>query len=483
MANLLTPPHGGRPLTRRTLLRAISVALAGGVPTFAGADAGGPRPKRRDFLRAIERGDLPAVRRMLSLDATLAATRDGGGRSAYVISRLAGETSIAALIREQGIELDIVEAALAGDWDRMEALAAANPGLVNRAHPIGGNLLYAGAIGGGSGLYRLRALGADSNGRPDGGSGFTPARGALAAASALDAWLGAVDVLGNGGEVNAKQARGDSVLHAAVARLDTRLVRLAVRKGADLAAEDADGRTAFDLAKDLDWPSGQAMLENPEQIARDYRGSRLAFTADRKPFVLDPLEDVPQALQSEITGVSHFNPERVAELLQGDARLVHAVSTDAELAIEACGHTGHRDNIRRHLDHGAPLSLPTALSLGDLDHARWLLEADPRLVNERGPHDLPVTWYVAIGADDTAALELLIEFGADVEQESAGETALHHAAFRNRPQVAAALLDLGADPGAVGHRQDPAGATPYTLAERRDSKDVLELFRARGIEG
>jgi ankyrin repeat protein len=44
-------------------------------------------------------------------------------------------------------------------------------------------------------------------------------------------------------------------------------------------------------------------------------------------------------------------------------------------------------------------------------------------------------------------------------------TALHHAAAKNRPQIVALLLDLGADPNAV----DATGATPLTTAAQEDS--------------
>ena len=83
--------------------------------------------------------------------------------------------------------------------------------------------------------------------------------------------------------------------------------------------------------------------------------------------------------------------------LAADPLATFSFSTDAELAIEACGHTGNRPIIRLHLDHGAPLSLPTAISLGDLDHARFLLQEDPLRVHERGPHDFALLWYASIG--------------------------------------------------------------------------------------
>ena len=482
-------------MDRRTVLALLGAASTGSLvgpglalgappaPGESGADgASASRDLGHLFLRAVREGDLPAVLAMLDADATLASEKDDSGRSAYILARLGGHRDVASALFERGIELDIAEAVLAGDWDRVDELAADNPAIMNEAHPIGGNPLYASAIGGGVRMFHIRKLGADSNGRPEGGSGFTPARAAMNCADPLDAWLGAIDVLSNGGDVNAPQAGGDTVLHGAVRARDQRLVRLAMRKGADLSARDIAGRTATDLAGGLAWAAGAELLSRHAEVPRDNRGSRLAFTADRVPFSLQNIDDVPRDLQGETTSMSHFNVPRVRELLAREPRLIHSFSTDAELAIEACGHTGQRDIIRMHLELGAPLSLPTAISLGDLEHARWLLERDPTLIHERGPHDFPLMWYPAIGGDSVEALELLLEFGADIEQDSAGETLLHRAAARNRSALVHRLLQQGGDTTAVGYRQFRDGRTPHSVAVARKSEDVLAVFREFGID-
>lgn len=481
-------------LDRRTVLALLAAAPAGAlaaahtgegkaVAERPAPDAPGPTSAAAPrFLRAVVDGDVELVTALLDADARLAAATDAAGRSAFLLARLNDRDEIAALLLARGIELDIVEAALAGAWDRFDALAEARPEQLNAAHPVGGNPLYAGALAGGERFFHLRSRGVDPDGRPPGGSGLTPARAAMDCSNPLDAWLAAIDLLSNGADVNAPQAGGDSVLHGAVRRRDPRIVRLALRKGADLALRDLAGRTPRDLASALAWSEGLAMLQDPAAVPRDHRASRLAFRADRTPFVWAPLEGVPRARQSAVTSVSHFSPERLRAFLAEDPRLVRSVSTDAELAIEACAHTGQRENIRLHLDHGAPLALPTALSLGDLDHARWLLEGDPRLIHERGAHDMPLTWYVAIGGDDPSALTFLREFGADLEQESAGETVLHQAAWRNRPELVQALLAQGADAGAVGHRQFREGRTPRELAATRENADVLAIFREFGVD-
>src|SRR5688572_15690034 len=130
----------------------------------------------RTFLDAVKAGNESEVRRRLAEEPSLAAVRDGGGLSALLHAHLAGYPAIAVLLVETGLELDIVECFFEEDWKRMGELASRDPDLPNALHPIGGNLLYGGALAGSHELYRIRSLGCQRDGAPEGGSGFTPAR-------------------------------------------------------------------------------------------------------------------------------------------------------------------------------------------------------------------------------------------------------------------------------------------------------------------
>lgn len=471
-------------LTRRDVLLVLgSVAASTYTPDAAIGQAAAENRKTitSRFLDAVINGQTARVVAMLDKNAELAKSKDRVGRSAYVLARVHGHSGIGQLLVERGIELGIIEAVMAADWDRVNALAAANPQIMNAAHPVGGNPLYASALVGGGQQYRLRALGSDPDGRPDGGTGQTPARAAMDGTDPIGALLAATDLLSDGADVNATQRNGDSILHGAVYSREISLVRLALRKGANVEARDSAGRNSLDVAEELGWVPGIELLRNHETVHRDYRGSRFAFDANREPFTLMPLADVSLKRQSEVTSVSHFSPERVRSFLSEDPRLIHSISTDAELAIEACGHTGQKEVIGIHLDHGAPLSLPTAISGSHLDHARWLLRNDPNLVHERGPHDFPVMWYPAIGHSVEAAA-LLLEFGAPIEQESGGETALHWAVLRNDVDLIHFLLDAGADPTAIGYRTNRAGLTPYQLARFEENDSAIRALRRAGVK-
>lgn len=468
-------------LSRRQALSSLGALLSSSwlAARLSAAPRGRSDLDPRALLDAVVAGDLGRVRSLLEPSPTLARAVDERGRSAFVLAHLHGHAEIAELLRATGLELDVVEAVLAEDWKRMEALAAADPALMQRAHAIGGTPLYAAALVGSLDFHRLRALGCDPDLAPPGGTGFTPARGALESTRPAWARISLCDLLGNGGDPNARQQGGSSILHGAVLRRDELLVRLAVRKGAAVDAADDEGRTARDLALELGWEAGAKLLADHRALPRDNRASRFELDANREPVRRPDLASVPQELQSRVTGASHGKLATVREHVERDPRLTFSISTDDELAIEACAHTGARPIIRFHLDQGAPLSLPTAVSLGDLDAVNFWLERDPSLIHERGAHDFPLMWFVG-GEQAGEAMEmaeLLVQHGASPDQETMGSTALHLCAQHDDRDFAAYLLELGADPGAVGWKWHRDGRTPLQLAEEEGHAVMADLLR------
>lgn len=480
-------PFGNSP-SRRQALASVAALLVWSAALPRSLSARGslatPHPSRLDaraFLAAVVAGDLGQVKRLLGAEVALARATDGSGRSAFVLAHLHGHVEVAAALRETGLELDLVEAVLAEDWPRMEALAAAEPALLERSHPVGGTPLYAAALVGSHDMHRLRSLGCDPDLAPEKGSGWTPARGALEGANPGWARIALCDLLGNGGDPNAPQKGGSSILHGAVLRRDETLVRLALRKGASVEARDAAGRSARELAVEIGWQAGAELLRHPERLPRDNRSSRFALDANREPVRRPDVSDVPPATQNRVTGSSHGKLAVVRELVGRDKRLAFSISTDDELAIEACAHTGARPIIRYHLDQGAPLSLPTAVSLGDLEAVSFWLERDPTLIHERGAHDFPLMWFALLGEEQrgeaVGMAERLVRHGAAADQETMGTTALHLCAKHDARDLAAYLLEQGADPRAKGYKFHRDGRTPLEIALEEGHTEMAELLR------
>ncbi len=480
-------------ISRRSVLRTLPAALAGlaigsslvsrGFATTRGHSLDLTQEESLTFLAAVKAGDEPEVKRRLAAQPSLAAVRDAAGLSALLHAHLAGHPRIASLLKGTGLELDLVECVFEEDWKRMGELAERDPAAPNALHPIGGNLLYAGALAGSPDLYRIRTLGAGRDDAPSGGSGFTPARAAMNQRTIPGSIIAACDLLGNGSSPNTRQRGGDSVLHGAVRRRSEYLVRLAVRKGADVSARDDAGRTALALARELGWSEGAALLEAHEKIPRDHRASRFLLDANRKPVRRPDLSDVPQAMQNRVTGSSHAKLAQLRELVEKDRRLVYSVSTDDELAIEASAHVGNRDLMRYHLDHGAPLSLPTAVSIGDMNMARFHLDRDPLLVNERGAHDFALMHYAAIGGGGVEFAALLHERGAAIDQESQGLTTLHWSVRNDLPELTVWLIEHGAQLEAVAYKWERAGQTPLQVALEDKNERQAKILRDAGARG
>ena len=444
-------------IDRRQALSSIGAFLSLSTHSLAGIAAGRkPSPKTcADFLAWVQAGDADKVSGMLSQDASLARSKDPQGRSAFSLAHVHGHPKVAKLLSDTGLELDLVESILAEDWPRFDGLAKKHEGELNRAHAIGGTPMYAAALVGSLDFWRLRSVGCLPDQVPVGGSGLTAFRAAVDSVNPNWARISMCDLGGNGSSINAPQRAGNSVLHACVERKDAMLVRLAIRKGADVAARDEAGRTPLALAEQIGWKAGLSLLQAEASLPRDNRSSRFALDANREPIQRPDLSDVPQALQSQVTSNSHGRLAKVKELVAKDKRLIFSISTDEELAIEASAHLGNRPLMRFHLDQGAPLSLPTAVSLGDLSTTRFLLEKDSDLANERGAHDFPVMWFSLLGGASVEMAEELVLRGVPVDQESMGTTTLHWCVRRNALELAAFLLKSGCDPQPLGFKGSP----------------------------
>ena len=140
----------------------------------------------------------------------------------------------------------------------------------------------------------------------------------------------------------------------------------------------------------------------------------------------------------------------------------------------------------RLLGAGAPLTLRSAVALGNLDRIREFVRRDPNLPRNIDPRGGLLSLAVRHGQLET--IRLLLDLGADVDErtllenleepvESAGKP-LWLAADLGRRDIAELLLDRGANPNANLY----ASGWPIDRAYRHNDSAMRELLLSRGAK-
>jgi uncharacterized protein len=130
------------------------------------------------------------------------------------------------------------------------------------------------------------------------------------------------------------------------------------------------------------------------------------------------------------------------------------------------------------LKTGPTLNIFEAAATGQTARVRELLAADPTLVNAYAPDGFhPLGLAAFFGNKET--VDALLQAGADVNQqsrESMKVSALHSSAAARRPDIAALLLDNGANP----NLRAEAGVTVFHEAAATGQIDLAEMLLQHG---
>jgi ankyrin repeat protein len=180
---------------------------------------------------------------------------------------------------------------------------------------------------------------------------------------------------------------------------------------------------------------------------------------------------------------------KLAALLLDRGANVHAVLSSAcglgggfwtalqaiDLAIWDGRHPGDRRMIRLLLEHGATRDLTVAAALGDIEHARQILDAEPARIRETRPSGRrPLS--AAIEAGHDAMARLLLERGVDPnwgEPTAPRGRSLQVAAGAGKRDLVELLLTYGADPNSS---VDSSGNAVLAAA----TPEIRALLVARG---
>jgi ankyrin repeat protein len=433
-----------------------------------------PGPESLDsvkFREAVQRGDRAAVIDYLRRDPGLLYARDERGTSVYTLAWLAGKKDLAKELESKGLVLDIFEAALSGNMGRASTLVNAVPGIVHARSIDGRTPLHYATLGGHQPMVMfLNSNGADLSAGPE-----SPMFAVVECSDALASESMAQTLLGNASDPNAKRSDGNTLLHVAAAKGNAAVARMLIHRGADVNAKNGIGKTALDVAT----AEAVRTLREERDIERVYFRARYRQDLRGGPIERDDTQGLPQILINQFVTAAHRDVDRVKGMLKKCPSLLSTRASFDELAIEAAAHMGLVPLSEYLADQGAPVSICTAVMLGQNEMVRKMLEEDRQRVRERGAHDFPLLAYAAFGRERADIAEVLLRAGANVHAKAFTQTVMHLTAGKGYVDLAAVLLQHGADVNAESPTAN-GPITPLGVAMRQKQERMIAFLRQRG---
>jgi RNA polymerase sigma factor (sigma-70 family) len=206
-----------------------------------------------DLLQAARAGDIERVKTLLKADPRLLVARDPMGNTALIIAVNSGHEVLADLLFDAGVEPGLHEAAAIGDSSRVRAALEREPAQLDTNSPEGFTPLALAAHFGHLEVMRLLIdRGADVNCVATHRIAVTPLHAALFGRQVDAALLlierGADVALARGG--SGWKRAGWTPLHYAAGMGFSTLVQPLLDRGADPSRADEEGKTPLDVAID-----------------------------------------------------------------------------------------------------------------------------------------------------------------------------------------------------------------------------------------
>ncbi len=309
-------------------------------------------------------------------------------------------------------------------------------------------------------------------------------------------------LIAEGADVTGRQGDGATALHWAAYWDEVELADLLLDAGADVSAANDLGVTPVWTAAE----NGRAAMvrrlldagANPN--APLLSGETPLMTAARvgaagvAGLLLDAGADVDATGSRSQTALMWAVAQRhpgVVEVLLAHGAAVDARSDVWTEVVKTTPEPWNPEYVAE-IPQGGYTALLFAARVGDLASAKLLVAAGAD-VNDQPPYGTSATVVAAHSGHGDVAAHLL-EQGADPNAAGAGYTALHAAILHQDAALVRALLDHGADPDAAVRTSTPVrrdavdfylhpsyvGATPFWLAARFGASGIMHMLAERG---
>ncbi|HEX4749153.1 MAG TPA: ankyrin repeat domain-containing protein [Bryobacteraceae bacterium] len=200
----------------------------------------------KDFQQLVKNGDLAAVKAALRDQPALLDATNEAGQSGFILAMYYRQREVADYLLSLGPQLDVFNACIAGETERVLHDVRSNPDLLDAQSSDGWTPLHLAAFFGHADLAEaLIDQGAKVDAKSSNAMRNTPLHAAAAGGQ-----IGVMELLlKRGANANATQEGGDwTALHSAAQAGNRQMVEVLVANGAHVNARAANGQSALDLA-------------------------------------------------------------------------------------------------------------------------------------------------------------------------------------------------------------------------------------------
>jgi ankyrin repeat protein len=210
------------------------------------------------FFDAIRQGELERVHAFLETQPTLASAASSAGESAVLAAAYRGKTDIVKLLIASGAVLSFFDACASGEFDVVRTFVRDDRDMTDMWSGDGFTGLHLASFFGQTRVVRyLLDSGSDIAAVSRNPLGVQPLHAALASKKVETAQF----LISRRAPVNTRQAgEGLTPLHYAAAHGHEDIVRQLLKRGADIAAKNSDGKTPLMMAEERGHASLVALL-------------------------------------------------------------------------------------------------------------------------------------------------------------------------------------------------------------------------------